>query len=133
MVCVYCSHETKVTNSRLQKKPNQVWRRRQCLHCGAIFSTIEAVNTGQALRFQDKKQFEPFSRDKLFLSLHDSLKHRKTALSDATALTETVMSKLLPHIQHATIDRTVVIELTATVLNNFDKPAATSYRAFHPN
>lgn len=132
MVCVYCGSETKVSNSRLQKKANQVWRRRVCLQCDAIFTTREAVDVTRALRIYKNKQYEPFSRDTLLLSVYDSLRHRKTATADATALTETIMSRLLPRIADATLQRQDVLEVTTGVLARFDKAAATSYQAFHP-
>jgi transcriptional repressor NrdR len=132
MVCIYCGGETRVVNSRHQKKANQVWRRRQCLVCKAIFTTLEAVDATQALRVQDNKRFEPFSRDKLLLSIYDSLRHRKTATADATALTNTILSQLYPQIENALLERDGIVEISAAVLERFDKAAATSYRAFHP-
>jgi transcriptional repressor NrdR len=132
MVCVYCGSDTQVTNSRHQKRANQVWRRRKCTSCGAIFSTLEGIDTSQALSVQKKNGLEPFSRDTLLITVYDSLRHRKTALRDATALTATIISTLTPLADNAVIDRDVVATVTATVLQRFDKPAATHYRAFHP-
>jgi transcriptional repressor NrdR len=132
MVCIYCGHDTQVTNSRHQKRLNQVWRRRKCTYCGAIFSTTEGANTSQALSVQKNNGLEPFSRDKLFVSVYDSLRHRKTVLDDATALTGTIISTLTPLAEGAAIDRDVVITVTTTVLQRFDKPAASHYQAFHP-
>ncbi|MDB5186462.1 MAG: nrdR [Candidatus Saccharibacteria bacterium] len=132
MVCIYCGNETKVVNSRHQKRINQVWRRRKCLACQAVFTTLEAVNTEQALQVRHGKSLQAFSRDTLLLSVYDSLRHRKTAVSDATALTETVLSALYPHIQDASIEKVVIAEITAAILERFDKIAATHYRAFHP-
>ena len=132
MVCIYCSAETKVTNSRHQKRLNQVWRRRKCLNCGAIFSTTEGANTSQALSVLKKNGLEPFSRDTLFISVYDSLRHRKTVLDDATALTSTIISTLTPLATDAVIDRDVIATVTTTVLGRFDKPAASHYQAFHP-
>lgn len=132
MVCVYCGHETQVTNSRHQKRANQVWRRRKCLSCDAIFSTNEGVDSSQALSVQRNKSLEPFSRDQLFVSIYDSLKHRKSALSDATGLTTTVLSTIYPLTQNATIDRDAIVTVATTVLERFDRVAATHYNAFHP-
>ena len=132
MVCIYCSSETKVTNSRHQKRLNQVWRRRKCLSCGAIFSTLEGANTSQALSVLKKNGLEPFSRDTLFVSVYDSLRHRKTVLGDATALTSTIISTLTPLATDAVVDRDVIVTITTTVLQRFDKPAASHYQAFHP-
>lgn len=132
MVCIYCGSPTKVTNSRLQKKVNQTWRRRLCTSCKAVFTTLEAVDTNQALRVRRKKRFEPFSRDTLLLSVYDSLKHRKTATGDATALTGTILGRLYPLISQATLERDDIVTIAVETLQRFDPVAATHYRAFHP-
>jgi transcriptional repressor NrdR len=132
MVCIYCGQPTKVTNSRLQKKANQVWRRRQCTVCGAVFTTLEGVDTAQALRVRKNGAYKPFQRDMLLLSVYDSLRHRKTASEDATALTATIMGRLLPKIREAALERDDIVSSSAEVLGRFDKAAATHYSAFHP-
>lgn len=73
----------------------------------------------------------PFKKEKLFLSILKSCQHRKSALDDAIALTETVMSKLM----RATNGSSVVAEMVATIahdaLQNFDQAAAVQYAAYH--
>lgn len=132
MVCIYCSSATQVTNSRHQKRANQVWRRRKCVNCGAIFSTTEVADSSQALSVNIDKSIQPFSRDILFISLYDSLKHRKDAMRDASALTTTIVSMLYPLADEAVVERDVVATISYTVLERFDKVAATHYKAFHP-
>ena len=132
MVCVYCSGDTQVTNSRHQKKANQVWRRRKCLVCSAVFSSTERVEIAQALTVKTNKGLEPFSRDKLFLSIYDTLKHRKTALRDATSLTATIISRLYTKIDNPIVERANIVEATSLTLKRFDKAALTAYKAFHP-
>ena len=132
MVCPYCGHETNVNNSRHQKRLNQVWRRRKCSSCGAIFTTTEAVDLSGALRIRMATGLEPFSRDTLLLSIYESLKHRKSAINDSGALTSTIISALYPLAEDTIIDRDVVTTVTASVLERFDKVAATHYQAFHP-
>jgi transcriptional regulator NrdR family protein len=73
-----------------------------------------------------------FSRDKLLLSLHSCLKHRKTALEDASALSETVIQKLLTHVDDGTLDAKQISSTVSVVLARFDKPASVAYQAFHP-
>lgn len=132
MVCIYCSGQTQVINSRHQKRLNSVWRRRKCTNCEAIFSTIEQADAARALRVSSHNGLEPFSREKLLISLYDSLRHRKTAIEDATALIGTIESLILPHVSSAAINRDTIIEITAGVLKRFDRVAATHYEAFHP-
>jgi transcriptional regulator NrdR family protein len=73
----------------------------------------------------------PFTRDKLLLSLYESCKHRKSALSDAGALTDTIIKKLLPHAQHGRVSRTLIIQTAQVALNRFDTAASTHYTAYH--
>ena len=132
MVCIYCGHDTQVLNSRLRKKANQIWRRRKCIVCQNVFSSLEEVDWGQAVRMERRGHLEPFSRDQLFLSLYEACRHRKTARNDATGLTETVLSRLWPHIDQASLTRERVISTTIEVLKRFDRAAASSYKAYHP-
>lgn len=132
MVCIYCGSDTSVTNSRHQKRQNQVWRRRYCASCSSTFTTLEKTDLFTALSVADKNHYKPFLRDKLFLSLYDSLKHRKTALNDATALTDTIISKLMLCIKDGRVENSMIAKTALDVLNRFDKAAATSYAAYHP-
>jgi transcriptional repressor NrdR len=133
MVCIYCGVKTSVTNSRHQKKSNQVWRRRQCANCSGIFTTLEQTDLPLSLLYKkDSSHIQPFSRDKLFLSLYNSLKHRNTALNDATALTSTVIGKLLPTIKDASVERADIIQTITETLKHFDKAASVTYVAYHP-
>ncbi|HUP26343.1 MAG TPA: hypothetical protein VM124_01695 [Candidatus Limnocylindrales bacterium] len=132
MVCIYCGHDTQVTNSRLQKTRNQVWRRRHCQQCASDFTTLEKPDLPTALAVIHSNDYRPFLRDKLFLSVYESLKHRKTALSDATALTDTIVGQLYPCIKNGGIKRGQIIATASEVLHRYDKAAASHYNAYHP-
>lgn len=132
MVCIYCGKDTEVSNSRHQKKNNQVWRRRTCKGCRATVTSIESVDLTYSVRFKAKSgRLEPFSRDKLFTSIYKACKHRKQSAEDSTALTATVLTKLHPLIKNATIDRDSLVDITGLILRRFDKTAGTVYLAFH--
>jgi transcriptional repressor NrdR len=132
MLCIYCSSDTKVTNSRVQKRVNKVWRRRTCLSCKAVFTSIEQADLEKSMTFkQSSSHLEPFLRDKLLLSLYDSLKHRKTATADASALTTTVISQVCSSSTPGLIPRSKLISTALSILEHFDKVAAVHYSAFH--
>jgi transcriptional repressor NrdR len=131
MVCVHCGGKTKVVNSRQQHKSNQVWRRRQCLKCGAVFSTREAAQHELAWLVRDGSRLEPFSRDTLFLSLYKSCGHRPTALSDARGLTDTIIGKLPAHMVDGAVASQAIARVALVALNRFDTAASTHYQAFH--
>ena len=132
MVCIYCSAPTQVTNSRHQKRANNVWRRRRCTQCGAIYSTIEAADYEKSwvVRSLDGA-LTPFLRDKLLVSIYKSSQHRPEALQDARALTHTVLSNLHPLVEDGAISAHTIAREVLAVLNRFDSPAATHYQAFH--
>jgi transcriptional repressor NrdR len=132
MVCVHCGAETHIINSRPQKRANRVWRRRECLECGAVFTTEETADYGAAWLVENKTGLlEPFRRDKLFLSVYKACEHRKAALSDASGLTDTIIAKLLASAQSSVIKSVQIIEITQVALNRFDKAASSYYAARH--
>lgn len=133
MVCIYCGNSTQVINSRLQKRPNQVWRRRKCLQCGAVFTTNEAVSYESVWRVHTTSgKLVPFNTNVLLLSIYKSLEHRPTALRDAEALTATIMERMRVLSQNGLIERTRLVETAQIIVSRFDKAAGVSYAAFHP-
>jgi transcriptional regulator NrdR family protein len=86
-------------------------------------STTHRVVTSQ-------KHYEPFQRDILFESIKDSCAHRKTALDDATALTDTVLSLLLRQFS-SELEKPLIATVTHEVLSRFDPIAAAVYHAKH--
>jgi transcriptional regulator NrdR family protein len=129
MTCPFCTGESKVTNSRPSKKHPEIWRRRQCKSCLQIWTTREVVDLSLSHRIiTSQNHVEPFQRDKLFISIKDSCAHRKSALADASALTDTVLGRILTQNQ-ATIDVDLLISLTAEIITRFDKTAGAVYRA----
>lgn len=132
MVCIYCGNKTEVVNSRPQKRANQIWRRRHCFECGNVFTTIESVDLSLSLLVQYPGSLEPFLRDKLLLSMYDCLRHRKDPVNDATALTATVLHKLLDSVASPKLTRSQIVTTVTSVLKNFDHAAHVQYAAFHP-
>ncbi|MGH7193029.1 MAG: hypothetical protein ACREJM_05765 [Candidatus Saccharimonadales bacterium] len=131
MVCVYCGGSTEVINSRRQKKNNSVWRRRRCTECRAVFSTQETAQYALAWQVRHGGRLEPFSKLRLLMSLHTSCGHRKSALGDAEALTETVVRKLSAYLKNGSIDKEDITQVVQVALNRFDKAASVHYAAHH--
>ncbi len=133
MVCIYCQSDTQVINSRPQKRSNSVWRRRQCEGCNTVFSTEEHADlTKSVVVRKSPKRLEAFQNDRLFIDLYESLKHRKTALKDARALTSTIISKVLMLQVDGIIEKNDITRCTYEILGYFDNAAAVHYRAFYP-
>ena len=110
-----------------------MWRRRKCDGCNCILTSVESTDLPSTFIYKnDSGRLEPFQRDKLFLSIYASLKHRTTAQKDATALTDTVIGKLTAAAKDANLPRGRIVEATTEVLKRFDKAAYSSYVAYHP-
>jgi len=132
MDCYICGKDTKVVNSRSQARLNQVWRRRLCDNCKYIFTTVEKIDLERSMSVKtDSDTIAPFIREKLLISINSSLGHRKNHVSEAVALTDTVISKLQNKYKNSLIDRAVIIDTTQKVLKNFDNTAAMHYSAYH--
>jgi transcriptional repressor NrdR len=131
MVCIYCGGETKVTNSRAQKRANAIWRRRECLDCGAVVTTLEKIDLETAVSVLAERRSEPFSRDKLLISIFESCRHRKDAHEVAPRLTDTVLKQLEPQISAAALTLDQIVATTSKVLGRFDEAAGVYYRAYH--
>ncbi|MCL4357797.1 hypothetical protein M1512_02805 [Patescibacteria group bacterium] len=132
MVCIYCGGNTRVINSRPQPRNNQVWRRRFCPVCQAIFTTYEQADLvhNWTVKAASGKP-SGFMEEKLFLSIYESLKHRPSAIVDAINLTKTVIQKINRSAKHGVIDANLISKITLVCLNRFDKVASTHYQAFH--
>ena len=132
MVCIYCSGKTQVTNSRPQKRLLQVWRRRHCTVCGAIFTTNEAVDLSTSLAVrQQNGPTSPFSRDKLLVSILRAVGHRERPIEDAGALTATITAKLLYQTATAAVSPADITKTALETLRRFDNAAAVQYQAYH--
>ncbi|QQS68961.1 hypothetical protein IPP75_03480 [Candidatus Saccharibacteria bacterium] len=131
MVCLYCGGKTEVVNSRPQKRINQIWRRRKCSACGAVFTTNERIDYSATIVVKRKSGLEPFERDILLVSLATSLGHRPTAVGDAAALATTVTQALLTTAENGVVEVANITAETYTVLSRFDALAAAHYRAYH--
>ncbi len=131
MNCIYCAGDTSVVNSRPQKRTNSVWRRRECKDCGVIFTSNEHIDLSGVIVVRNNRHSEPFSRDKLFISIHDSLKHRKAPLTDAQALTDTVIKHMLTVRIEPEVSVGILSNYCHQVLEKFDRAAASHYAAFH--
>ncbi len=132
MVCIYCSSPTQVVNSRHMKRLNLVWRRRKCNSCHSIFTTEEIARYEAALRVESPSaDLVPFSRDILLVSIYRSLGHRQHAIQDASALVDTIISKLISTSTSAIITVDTIRRTTLDTLQNFDSLAGNHYAAYH--
>lgn len=69
-------------------------------------------------------------KEKLLMSVHESLRHRDEALRESRDLTETICAQLMQdHVHDAVIQRDQLVATTITVLKRFDDLAGRHYQA----
>jgi transcriptional repressor NrdR len=132
MFCINCFHtNTSVANSRPNKKQPQVWRRRRCPQCQAVFTTYErpslADNTPISL---SDGSTDTFNLGKLLLSISKAFTHSPMdAEYNALWLAQTVEDNLST--QRQVITPNDIEAATHQVLKRFDELAAVQYAAQH--
>lgn len=123
MVCINCSYEdTRVINSRANKKTPRIWRRRTCPQCHYTFTTHEIVAQDDYLYVET----EPFSIAKLTISLFPYLTQDDSPEETAYWLAQTVAEKLIMKHKRS-VDRTTLLETTHAVLGRYSPAAAIAY------
>lgn len=130
MVCIYCSGNTSVVNSRPQKRSNNIWRRRSCSKCAAIFTTIESPDTSSSIIVKHADgSVTPFLRDKLFMSILKSLPENDQYES-AAELSTTIIASLVGQPEKLKpINVADIIKTSQTVLRRYNKTAYLRYSA----
>ncbi len=132
MFCVNCFHmNTKVTNSRPNKKQPSVWRRRQCQACDTVFTTYErpSLADNKPIHLPDGAQ-DTFNLGRLILSIAEAFSHTpETARLDALWLAQTVEDTLST--EHQIITPAEIEATTHQVLKRFDEAAALQYAIKH--
>ena len=131
MVCIYCSGNTQVTNSRHQKRNNSTWRRRACTICKTIFTTVERIELQSSLVIKSVTGLQPLSRDSLLLTVYESCKHRSNALEESSSLVNTIIGNVLRKVSDdGVIEQELLDAIIVDVLHNFDPAAATIFSAY---
>ncbi len=77
MRCPFCGNDdTQVKDSRPTEDNNAIRRRRQCINCGARFTTFERVQLRELTVLKSNGKRETFDRDKLLRSMTTALRKR---------------------------------------------------------
>ena len=134
MNCPFCQNtETKVLDSRPDPGGQSIRRRRECLHCGKRWRTLERIEDEMPLVEKRNGTHEPFQREKLMNSLRVACGKRPVNPNQ--------IEQVIAEIEWAIIEsgeskiKTVVIgERVMTALKGLDEIAyiryASVYRRF---
>lgn len=134
MKCPFCGHdEDRVIDSRPAEDGAAIRRRRECIGCGARFTTYEKIETLPLLVVKKDGTREPFNRDKLLNGLLKACEKRPVSNEQLMQLLTFVEG----HVQNAfnrEISSQDIGELVMKKLKEIDEVAyvrfASVYRQF---
>lgn len=133
MVCVYCGSETSVSNSRRQKRNNQIWRRRRCSACSSVFTTHESADLSSLLVVNVAGQHRSFLEDVLFVDILDALKHRKDCYRASREVTAIIIKHLLSMPTKPVFEPKQISSAAGAVLERLDRRSWLRFAAEHPS
>ena len=132
MNCPYCGyHDSKVIDSRNVNEG--IRRRRQCLNCGARFTTQERLQPVSLFIIKKDKRREEFNRDKLLNGIRRACEKRPLPTGTIDKLVDEIEADLY-QLGRAEIAATVVGDMVMERLKSLDHIAyirfASVYRKF---
>jgi transcriptional repressor NrdR len=91
MRCPFCGHdEDRVIDSRPSDEGSAIRRRRECISCGARFTTYEKVENLPLLVIKKDGTREPFDREKLMSGLMKSCQKRPVSTLQIEGLVNSI-------------------------------------------
>lgn len=95
MQCPFCKEmDSRVVDSRLASGGTVTWRRRECDQCKKRFTTYERVEHSLPLIVKKDGQRQPFSREKLLVSLRTACKKRPITSDQLDETAEAIEQEL---------------------------------------
>ena len=87
MICPYCNFpDSKVIDSR--PKNDRIKRRRECIKCGARFTTFEIMEKPMLMVEKRSGSYEAFDRNKLIQGIFSAIKKRPVSIDDVEKIAD---------------------------------------------
>jgi transcriptional repressor NrdR len=133
MRCPFCGHEdTQVKDSRPTEDSSAIRRRRQCLNCGARFTTFERVQLRELTVVKTTGQRESFDRDKLLRSMTVALRKRPVDAERVERIVNSIVRRLESS-GETDIPSKLIGELVMDALGNLDQVAYVRFASVYRN
>ena len=134
MRCPFCSHdEDRVIDSRPSDEGSAIRRRRECISCGARFTTYEKVENLPMLVIKKDGTREPFNREKLMSGILKSCEKRPVSTFQIESLVNSIEAQAQNSLKREISSREIG-EMVMEGLKQIDEVAyvrfASVYRQF---
>ena len=116
MRCPFCKKDQiKVLDTREVKNGGETRRRRECLHCGARFTTYERIEERPLLVVKKNGEREPYDREKIVKGLLKACEKRPVSAQEIETAADAVETRLFEsgnrEVRSLTIGELVMAEL----------------------
>ena len=133
MRCPFCGNvDTQVKDSRPTEDNNAIRRRRQCVNCGARFTTFERVQLRELTVVKGSGKRETFDRDKLLRSMTIALRKRPVERDRIERVVNGIVRRLESS-GESEIPTTLVGELIMDALASLDQVAYVRFASVYRN
>ena len=133
MRCPFCGNDdTQVKDSRPTEDNNAIRRRRQCVNCGARFTTFERVQLRELSVLKGNGKRETFDRDKLLRSMTIALRKRPVERDRIERVVNGIVRRLESS-GESEIPTTLVGELIMDALASLDQVAYVRFASVYRN
>ena len=133
MRCPFCGHDdTQVKDSRPTEDGATIRRRRQCLECGARFTTFERIQLRELTVVKKSGGRAPFDRDKLARSIEIAVRKRPVDPERVERIVSGIQRRL-ESMGEAEIPSNVIGEMVMEGLANLDPVAYVRFASVYRN
>jgi transcriptional repressor NrdR len=133
MRCPFCGNEdTQVKDSRPTDDNSAIRRRRQCLNCGARFTTFERIQLRELTVVKSNGRREPFDRDKLMRSMQISLRKRPVEPDRVERVVNGIVRRL-ESLGESEIPSKLIGEMVMDALSTLDQVAFVRFASVYRN
>lgn len=123
MRCPSCSHpEDKVIESRPARDGAAIRRRRECLKCGARFTTYEEILREELRVIKHDGSVEEFSRRKLVDGISTACRKRPVSIDQIETLVDALIDQIGKNYERE-VPSSVIGEWVMTALRSIDQVA----------
>jgi transcriptional repressor NrdR len=133
MRCPFCGHDdTQVKDSRPTEDGATIRRRRQCLECGARFTTFERIQLRELTVVKKSGGRAPFDRDKMARSIEIAVRKRPVDPDRVERMVSGIQRRL-ESMGETEIPSTVIGEMVMEALRNLDQVAYVRFASVYRN
>ncbi len=133
MRCPFCGNDdTQVKDSRPTEDNNAIRRRRQCVNCGARFTTFERVQLRELTVVKSSGKRETFDRDKLLRSMTIALRKRPVEQDRIERVVNGIVRRLESS-GESEFPTTLIGELIMDALASLDQVAYVRFASVYRN